>query len=150
MQSGLGGCLCGAVRFRATFPSHWVAHCHCGMCRRAHGAAFVTWVSVPAAGFALQEGAEAALAWHASSPEAERGFCRRCGSPMLFRSGSWANEVHIAAAALDDGPDRMPQMHAFWDAHVGWTRSDPELPQRTEAEIRAALEDRRRAEGTGG
>ncbi|WP_137179436.1 GFA family protein [Roseomonas sp. AR75] len=137
-----GGCLCGAVRFRAGLPSRWVAHCHCAMCRRAHGAAFVTWVSVPAARFRLQEGAEAALAWHASSAEAERGFCRHCGASMLFRSRLWAEEMHVAAACLDDGPDRMPQMHAFWDAHVGWTRADPDLPTRTEAEIRAALAKR--------
>jgi hypothetical protein len=105
MPSGLVGCLCGTVRYRARFPSKWVAHCHCAMCRRAHGAPSVTWVCVPADGFALQEGAEV-----------ERGFCRRCGSPMLLRSRLWPGEVHIAAASLDDGPDRMPQMHACWDA----------------------------------
>ena len=42
MSDASGKCLCGAVRFRMRFPSKWVAHCHCTMCRRAHGAAFVT------------------------------------------------------------------------------------------------------------
>ena len=28
------------------FPSRFVAHCHCESCRRAHGAAFVTWVGL--------------------------------------------------------------------------------------------------------
>lgn len=138
-RDAAGGCLCGAVRFRVGLPSRWVAHCHCRMCQRAHGAAFVTWVSVEAASLALQEGAGAALAWHGSSPGAARGFCRRCGSPMLFRSEAWPAELHVAAAALDDGPDRPPQVHAFWDTHVAWTRADPDLPRRTEAEIRAAL-----------
>ncbi len=132
-----GGCLCGAVRFRVRLPSRWVAHCHCSRCRRAHGAAFVTWLAVAGDGFALDPGAETALAWHASSPEGQRGFCRQCGSPMLFRGGLWADEVHVAAATLDDGPDRLPQAHGFWDTHVPWTMADPDLPKRTEAEIRA-------------
>jgi hypothetical protein len=133
-----GGCLCEAVRFSIAMPSRWVAHCHCGMCRRAHGAAFVTWMSVDGASLELDEGSEAALAWHRSSREAERGFCRHCGSPMLFRSRLWAEEVHVAVGALDEPPDRMPQAHAFWDAHVPWISADPELPKRTEAEILAA------------
>ena len=34
-----GSCLCGAVRFEVTLPSKFCAHCHCGNCRKAHGAA---------------------------------------------------------------------------------------------------------------
>jgi hypothetical protein len=132
-----GGCLCGAVRFRARLPSRWVAHCHCSRCRRAHGAAFVTWLAVSAEAFALESAAEAALAWHASTPDGHRGFCRHCGSPMLFRGGRWADEVHIAAATLDDGPDRLPQAHGYWDTHVPWTMADPDLPKRTEADVLA-------------
>lgn len=46
-----GGCLCGAVRYVITLPTKWCAHCHCSMCRRAHGAAFVTWAGVPSQSF---------------------------------------------------------------------------------------------------
>ena len=42
-----GRCHCGGVRFVARFPSRFVAHCHCESCRRAHGAAFVTWAGFP-------------------------------------------------------------------------------------------------------
>jgi hypothetical protein len=49
-DTAVGACLCGAVQFELQLPATWVAHCHCTMCRRAHGAAFVTWVSVPTAG----------------------------------------------------------------------------------------------------
>ena len=47
-----GGCYCGDVRFEADLPPKFVAHCHCHNCRRAHGAAFVTWIGFPAEQFA--------------------------------------------------------------------------------------------------
>jgi hypothetical protein len=42
-----GGCLCGAVRFEISDALERVVHCHCTMCQRAHGAAFVTWAPLP-------------------------------------------------------------------------------------------------------
>ena len=44
-----GGCLCGEVAFEVTPPAKFCIHCHCTMCRRANGAAFVTWVVMPEA-----------------------------------------------------------------------------------------------------
>jgi hypothetical protein len=99
------------------------------MCQRAHGAAFVTWVSVDAAQFELDV-RDDALAWYASSPQAERGFCRRCGSPLLFRSVRWPGEVHVARASIDGPLDRMPQMHGFYDTHVDWFTVNDGLPRK--------------------
>ena len=69
-----GGCHCGAVRFVARFPSRFVAHCHCASCRRAHGAAFVTWAGFPSDQVAVSEGTEL-LKVHVSSPGTKRSFC---------------------------------------------------------------------------
>ena len=65
-----GGCLCGAVTFVASGPPKWVAHCHCSMCRRAHGAAFVTWVGMPAERVSIADPAGHFMSY-ASSPGAE-------------------------------------------------------------------------------
>ena len=120
----IGSCLCGAVRFDATLPSKWVAHCHCSLCRRAHGAAFVTWVGMDATRVALSD-PDGVLRWYASSPGAGRGFCSRCGSMMFFRSERWPGELHLARALFHDEVDRAPQVHVFWDAHVDWAALDP-------------------------
>lgn len=121
-----GGCLCGAVRFEIDLPSKWCAHCHCSMCRRAHGAGYVTWVGLERPHFHLLEG-EADLRWYASSPGARRGFCRQCGSSMLFESERWAGETHVALGCLDGPIDRAPQAHAFYDSHVDWVPIDDAL-----------------------
>ena len=46
-QQVRGACLCGAVGFTVTLPTLFCGHCHCTMCRRNHGAGFVTWIAVP-------------------------------------------------------------------------------------------------------
>ena len=121
-----GGCLCGAVRFEAELPTRWCAHCHCSMCRRAHGAGYVTWAGFPSSQFRLRQGGEQ-LTWYASSPGARRGFCRACGSTMLFESERWAGETHVALGCLDGPIDRRPQANVFFDTHVDWMPIDETL-----------------------
>ncbi len=112
-----GQCLCGAVRFRFALPSKWVAHCHCTLCQRAHGAGFVTWVGARSEATEILD-PDGALRWYSSSPRAERGFCSRCGSPMVFRSQDWPGEFHFARALVTSPLDREPMGHVFYDSHV--------------------------------
>jgi len=123
-----GGCLCGAVVFELKLPSKWCAHCHCSMCRKAHGAGYVTWVGVDSTHFTLKKG-DHHLNWYFSSPGARRGFCSSCGSTMLFESERWAGETHVSLACLDGPIDRKPRANAFFDTHVGWMPIDDGLEE---------------------
>ena len=118
-----GRCLCGAVEFELRLPSKWCAHCHCSMCRRAHGAGYVTWAGFESDHFILNKG-DHHLKWYESSPGARRGFCGTCGSTMLFESERWAGETHVALACIEGPIDREPAAHAFFDAHVHWMPID--------------------------
>ncbi len=129
-----GACLCNQLQYEVTLPSKWVAHCHCSRCRRAHGAAFVTWAAVSDWNFRIARGAEF-LTWHRSSPEAQRGFCNQCGTPLFFRSTRWPGETHFTVASLTTPIDKAPQMHVFWDTHVEWVVLGDRLPRRTAAEM---------------
>lgn len=124
-----GGCLCGALRFTIAGASKWCAHCHCSLCRRAHGAAFVTWLGCDEDSVAIDDGG-GTLRWYESSPGAERGFCARCGSTVLFRSRRWPDELHLTCASLDGAADRAPQAHVYWDSHVDWSDLERNLPRR--------------------
>jgi len=128
IQTVDGGCLCGAVEFTATLPSKWCAHCHCSRCRREHGAGYVTWVGFDDQQVKLTQ-VEGDLCWYESSPGAERGFCRLCGSSLFFRSNRWAGELHIALGCVNDTIDRQPQANVFFDKHVDWMPIDDTLKQ---------------------
>jgi hypothetical protein len=121
-----GECLCGAVKFEVTPPTKWCANCHCSMCRRAHGAAFVTWVGVPEPQFRITAGPDQ-LVRYPSSETAHRTFCRRCGSTMFFESTKWPGEVHITRANFIGDIDHPVQAHAFWDDRCDWWHVDDRL-----------------------
>ena len=122
-----GSCLCGAVAFRWSAPSRWCSHCHCHLCQRAHGAAFVTWIGIEAAD-CLIEGGDA-LSWYASSADSERGFCSNCGSTLFFRSQRWPGELHVALANVDSEADLAPAAHTYWESHVPWFPFADDLPR---------------------
>jgi len=123
-----GNCLCGAIEFSASLPSKWCAHCHCSICRRAHGAGYVTWVGFEQDQVRFSHGKDH-LSWYESSPGAQRGFCRQCGSTMFFRSEKWPGELHITLACINGVIDRKPQANVFFDKHVNWMPIDESLNQ---------------------
>ncbi len=127
-----GKCLCGAVSFDFSPKIKWVAHCHCSQCRRAHGAAFVTWVGVDDSSVNINS---QSLNWYQSSTQAQRGFCKQCGSTLFFRSSNWPGELHISRANITDAIDQQPQVHAYFDSHVEWVCINDELPKKNASEF---------------
>jgi hypothetical protein len=121
-----GACLCEAVRFEVDPPTKWCAHCHCTMCRRAHGSGVVTWFGAHSTSFRLTAGEEQ-LQWYRSSPSARRGFCARCGSTLFFEGERWPGEIHIVRANVPGEIDREPQAHVFYDLRVTWLDLHDEL-----------------------
>jgi hypothetical protein len=118
-----GSCMCGAVRFAVDLPTKWCAHCHCGDCRRAHGAAYVTWFGVESTAFRISAG-EAVVTNHPSSPGVVRTFCSRCGTTMFYRGERWPTEVHVALACMHEPIDRAPAANVYWDLRVAWGVTD--------------------------
>ena len=110
----------------ATIVKGSCGHCHCSMCRRPHGASFVTWASVPPHRFAITAGEEQ-IATYRSSEHGTRSFCRICGSQMFCQTES--DVVDIALAALHDKIDREPEAHYYYDSRAEWTNVNDDLPK---------------------
>ena len=99
------------------------------MCRKAHGAGFVTWLGINDEQLVVTLGGHL-LKHFESSPGAQRSFCSNCGSPLFFRAPRWPGEVHVAAAHISGQLDQQPTAHAFVSHKASWISICDGLPQR--------------------
>jgi hypothetical protein len=126
--SAQGACLCGRVRFELHMPTLVCVHCHCSMCRRAHGAGYVTWVRLAKDQLHFLSGQEL-LSWYRSSDHATRSFCGHCGSTLFFETTQSPETVDVVLANLEGTIDRDPQLHIYFDDRVDWVEVADDLPR---------------------
>ena len=119
-----GGCLCGKIRYLAEGEPLRAVHCHCEMCRRASGAAFLTFVHFPIHGFSWLGGEPKR---YRSSADAERGFCEVCGSTVTMHEEVLGDRVQVTLGSLDD-PDKIrADDHVWTRRQLPWLNIDDEL-----------------------
>lgn len=123
-----GSCLCGGVRYEIRGPVSRVTHCHCSMCRKAHGAAFATYGRVERSDFVLVSGADD-IASYRSSPGVVRTFCKRCGSTLQFISDKRPGTFSIALGTLDGDLSVQTSSHIFVGSKAPWFQITDDLPQ---------------------
>ena len=123
-----GACLCGAIRFEVGLPTLFCVHCHCSMCRRGHGAGYVTWIGVPRERLRVLAGEEA-LVHYRSSEHGTRSFCPTCGSSLFCVIDTEPGTVDVVLANLDAPIDREPQAHIFFDSGAEWVEPGDDLPR---------------------
>jgi len=126
-----GSCLCGGVRYEIDGPLDDARNCHCSMCRKAHGAAFRSRASVKAREFRWTRGEEL-ITWYVSSPGTRRGFCSRCGSPLLSRFPDRPDVYGLPLGCLDADPGVRPAMHLFVGSKAPWFEISDALPRYSE------------------
>jgi hypothetical protein len=124
-----GGCLCGGVRLSIAAEPMLARLCWCRLCQSlAAGSATVN-VVFPSDNVAI----EGEVRWYESIAESgnrmERGFCPRCGTPMLSRSDARPHLLIVRAGALDDPELLAPQGTIWTDEAPSWAHIDPDLPQ---------------------
>jgi hypothetical protein len=128
MEKVEGSCYCGAVRFRVALPSRFCSSCHCVNCRRAHGAAFVTWVGFPRCQLEFLSGEERLIRYRTET-EAVRSFCSTCGSTLFYEGPRWAGEIHVARANIEGEIDRPARGHVYVDQKASWWEIADDQPR---------------------
>ena len=106
-----GGCLCGAVRYNgAELLSS--AYCHCRMCQKAVGGPFWIGSQFSRDSFQITRGEPR---WYRSSDWIRWGFCRECGSSLIYRADSEGLGNVIPVLCSHDDP-RLPPDSAVTEA----------------------------------
>ena len=124
----LGQCLCGEVQFQAQGMSEKMAHCHCSMCQKFHGAAFSTYGAVRREKLIWLKGKDKVKSYIAGNGTT-RQFCQNCGSSLVFVSAGELEWVEIALATLDNPPAFKPDAHIYTQSKVNWLSIDDDLPK---------------------
>lgn len=125
-----GHCLCGAVTVTALPVHDHIEACHCDMCRRWCGSAYLAVQCKDEVSF---EGEEH-ITRYASSPHAERGFCSRCGSNLFYRfmpTGSYS----FLAGLFDDVGGRSLGEQIFIDEKPDYYDFAQDTPKKTGAQV---------------
>jgi hypothetical protein len=113
-----GGCLCGAVRYRATGPVTDPAFCHCRTCRGASAAPAGAWITVARDALVFTKGTPRS---YRSSERVVRTFCAECGTPLTYANDKYPAAIDVTTCSLD-APERFAPVDHVWTSHaLPWT-----------------------------
>ena len=121
-----GSCLCGGIRYEVHGFIGAMSHCHCTMCRKAHGAAFGTYAPVPWQAFKLLAG-EDLLQHYRSSDHVTRTFCAKCGSTLQYVPDDRPG-FGLAVATLDDDPGAKVALQIWVKDKAPWWELSEDPP----------------------
>ncbi len=109
-----GSCLCGKVELSVVAAERDAVTCHCQQCRKQSGH-FIAATRVENSDFSVT--GEQYLTWYKASAEAERGFCKLCGSTLFWRSVN-SEHTSILTGCLDS-PTGLTLTHHIYVADKG-------------------------------
>jgi hypothetical protein len=128
-----GGCLCGAVRFKARVEPG-IGACHCMQCQRWTGGGPLFWVRARD----LKLMTTGSPGTYRASKWGERVFCSTCGSTLWWKMQGKPITA-VAVGLLDDQSGLSVAEEIFADCRPGWLPAWKEASQSTEAEEQAKL-----------
>jgi hypothetical protein len=106
-----GQCLCGAVHVEIGIPARWAWHDHSHASRRAHGAAYATYVGSWRSRFRVTKGASTITQFEDATTGDTRRFCARCGTPITYERKRARQMVNVPRALFDGRTGREPLYH---------------------------------------
>jgi hypothetical protein len=128
-----GGCLCGAVRYEANEPPIETGTCHCRMCQKWTGSAFMVMARFSQTALRFTKG-EPKL--YRSSSIKEKGFCSNCGSSLfdryLVRKAKncqfHPDMIWVQLGTLDHPEVVSIDFHYAVETQLPWVHFDDGLP----------------------
>lgn len=119
-----GGCQCGAVRYALLALPDIPCICHCRMCQKQTGNYFGAFADIEEKHFEITRGE---VAYFRSSDIGARGFCRDCGTSLVYQYKSGAR-VAVALGSLDDPAKLKPVVQYGVESRMPWFSELATLP----------------------
>ena len=124
-----GQCLCGSVTFEIDVPARWAWHDHSAASRRAHGAAYATYVGSWRKRFRVTAGEDDISRFEDTATKTTRSFCKRCGTPLIYERPRSPHMLNIPRALFSDRTGRQPLYHIGITEMQEWTYTgEPLVP----------------------
>jgi len=95
----MGGCHCGAVRFKVLVDKPDAIECNCSICSKK---GFINLIAT-AENFTLLKGEDNLASYRFNTQTAEHRFCKTCGIHPFSRPRSHPGGYDVNARCLDDG-----------------------------------------------
>lgn len=122
-------CLCGAVEIEIDVPAFWAWHDHSPASRRAHGAAYATYVGCWKSRVRVTKGEASIAHYDDEATRTARDFCGRCGTPLLYTRHRSPSMVNIPRALFAGRTGREPLYHIAIEQMQEWTYTgEPLVP----------------------
>ena len=124
-----GQCLCGKVAFEIDVPARWAWHDHSPASRRAHGAAYATYVGSWRKRFRITKGKTASRASRTRRQKPRAAFARSCGTPIAYERPRSPHMVNIPRALFSGRTGRQPLYHIAIEELQEWAYTgEPLVP----------------------
>ena len=146
-----GRCLCGKVTFEIDVPARWAWHDHSPSSRRAHGAAYATYVGSWRKRLRITSGKTAITRYEDKATKTARSFCGNCGTPLFYERARSPHMVNLPRALFSGRTGRQPLYHIAIEELQEWAYTgEPLVPlkgfpgivwQRSKKKRRSAGED---------
>ncbi|GAM98728.1 gfa-like protein [alpha proteobacterium U9-1i] len=120
-----GACLCGAVELEIGIPAFWAWHDHSASSRRAHGAAYATYVGCWRSKLRVAKGAKAITRFEQSG--GARSFCAKCGTPLMYERAGSPKMVNVPRALFTTRTGREPLYHIGIEEMQDWAYTGERL-----------------------
>ena len=115
-----GGCFCGSVRYSFKSSNYPSSNCHCSMCRRTSGAAFLSWMAIPLIAFEYNKGNPKKLI---SSSQGTRDFCQVCEIHLSCLLDEYPKCIYVNICSLDNPQDSRPSGDIYTEDMLDWVKT---------------------------
>jgi hypothetical protein len=124
-----GQCLCGKVQFEIDVPARWAWHDHSAASRRAHGAAYATYVGSWRKRLRVTKGQATISRYEDEATKTVRSFCSQCGAPLFYERARSPHMVNIPRGLFSGRTGRQPLYHIAIEELQEWAYTgEPLVP----------------------